>query len=134
MKHTRKRYQHGSLTIEKRKKGPAVWVYRWRESDTDGKQVNRKVVIGNKVIFPNKSTALAAVQGMQMEINRETPVGIYKPLSIGQLVIHYRETELGDANPAQNGRHKNMFMDSTSTPTFFRNGRTTDFRTFAPYR
>jgi integrase len=48
MKHTRKRHQQGSLTTEKRKTGPSVWVYRWRETDTDGKQVNRKTVVGNK--------------------------------------------------------------------------------------
>jgi integrase len=87
MKHTRKRYQQGSLTTEKRKTGPAVWVYRWRETDTDGEQVNRKVVVGTKLTFPTKSSAIAAVQGMQLEINKETPAGIYKPLSIGQLVI-----------------------------------------------
>src|SRR5262249_1607265 len=29
----RTRYQEGSLTSEKRKRGPAVWVYRWWEKD-----------------------------------------------------------------------------------------------------
>lgn len=109
MKHTRKRYQHGSLTTERRKKGPAVWVYRWRETDTDGKQVNRKLVVGNKITLPTKSLALAAVQGMQLEINKEAPAGIYKPLSIGQLVIHYRETELSDTNPHKTAGTKSVY-------------------------
>lgn len=34
-----------------------------------------------------------------MEINKEAPTGIYKPLSIGQLIAHYREVELADAAP-----------------------------------
>jgi integrase len=115
MKHTRQRYQHGSLTTEKRKTGPAVWVYRWRETDTDGEQVNRKLVVGTKITFPTKSSALAAVQGMQLEINKETPAGIYKPLSIGQLVIHYRETELADTNPRKTAGTKYVYGQHLDT-------------------
>jgi integrase len=119
MKHTRKRYQHGSLTTEKRKTGPAVWVYRWREIDTNGKQVNRKTVVGNKITHPNRTTALGAVQGMQLEINKETPAGIYKPLSIGQLVIHYRETELAATNSRKTALTKAIYghhFDSRIVP------------------
>jgi integrase len=115
MKFKRNPYQHGSLTIEKRKKGPAVWVYRWRETDTDGKQVNRKIVVGSKTTFPNKTNALAAVQGMQLEINKETPAGIYKALSIGQLVIHYRETELADTNPHKTAGTKYVYGQHLDT-------------------
>jgi integrase len=86
-----------------------VWVYRWRETDTDGKQVNRKTVVGNKTTLPNKTAALGAVQGMQLEINKETPAGIYKPLSIGQLVIHYRETELAESNPHKTAGTKSVY-------------------------
>lgn len=95
MKLQRKRYQHGSLTTEKRKSGPAVWVYRWREIDTAGKQINRKVVVGSKTALPNKTVALAAIEGMRLEINKESATGVFKPLSIGQLVLHYKETEIG---------------------------------------
>ena len=109
MKHQRKRYQQGSLTTEKRKTGPAVWVYRWREANTEGKQVNRKVVVGSKVTFPSKAAALSSVEGLRLEINKETPVGIYKPLSIGQLVKHYRETELRESNPAKTAKTKAVY-------------------------
>ena len=115
MKHIRKRYQHGSLTTEKRKTGPAVWVYRWREATTDGEQVNRKVVVGTKITFPTKSSALSAVQGMQLEINKETPAGIYKPLSIGQLVLHYRETELAESNSNKTIRTKAVYGQQLET-------------------
>jgi integrase len=99
MNQTRKRYQQGSLTTEKRKTGSAVWVYRWRETDTSGKQVNRKIVIGDKATYPSKAAALKTVEGLRLEINKEAPAGVYKPLSIGQLVAHYREVELADAAP-----------------------------------
>jgi integrase len=99
MNHKRKRYQHGSLTTEKRKSGPAVWIYRWREIDTRGEQVNRKKVIGNRDTHPSKAAALKAIDGLRLEINKEAPVGVFKPLGIGQLVQHYRETELAESAP-----------------------------------
>lgn len=109
MKHQRKRYQHGSLTTEKRKTGPAVWVYRWRETDTAGNAVNRKLVVGNKTTYPSKAAALSAVEGMRLEINKETPAGIFKPFSIGQLVVHYRETELAESNANKTARTKDVY-------------------------
>jgi len=99
MKHTRKRYQAGCLTTEKRKTGSPVWIYRWRELDTSGKQVNRKMVIGDKHTYPSKAAALKAVDGLRLEVNKEAATGVYKPLSIGQLVQHYREVELADSAP-----------------------------------
>jgi hypothetical protein len=35
----RERYQQGSLTIERRRNGPDVWVYRWRQSGRRRKQI-----------------------------------------------------------------------------------------------
>jgi integrase len=118
MKHTRKRYQHGSLTTEKRQSGPAVWVYRWRETDTAGKQVNRKIVVGSKATHPHRTDALKAVEGMRLEINKDV-AGIFKPLSIGQLVSHYKETELADDNPRKTARTKAVYkqqLDSHILP------------------
>jgi hypothetical protein len=43
---TRARYQNGSLTREKRKHGPDVWVFRWRE-DTPTGRAKRKEIVGN---------------------------------------------------------------------------------------
>jgi len=99
MKHIRTRWQAGSLTTEKRKSGPAVWVYRWRETDTRGKQVNRKRLVGDRSTYPTKAAALRAVEGLRLEINKESPTGVFKPLSIGQLVQHYREIELAESSP-----------------------------------
>jgi integrase len=45
----RSRYQQGALFTEPRKSGPAVWVYRWRETNSKGKRHSRKEVLGTVV-------------------------------------------------------------------------------------
>jgi integrase len=97
MKHTRQRYQHGSLTTEKRMTGPAVWVYRWREVSHSGQQVQRKRVVGTKTDYPTKSQALKAVDGLRLEVNVEAGVKS-APMTVNQIIAHYRETELADVN------------------------------------
>ena len=69
MRHKRTRYQQGSLTIEKRKTGPDVWAYSWRESGPNNTRVQRKRIIGTKQEYPTKSSALKAVEGLQLDIN-----------------------------------------------------------------
>src|SRR5215469_10796743 len=55
----RTRYQKGSLRLEERKRGAAVWVYRWWDKDTGGKPVRRKAQLGNLEEYPNESKAQA---------------------------------------------------------------------------
>jgi integrase len=44
--HKRNRFRAGSLTIQKRAKGPSVYEYRWREADPSGGTRQRKQVLG----------------------------------------------------------------------------------------
>src|SRR5947208_15801223 len=53
----RTRYQQGSLRLEERKRGAAVWVYRWWENDITGKPIRRKVQLGCLERYPNESAA-----------------------------------------------------------------------------
>jgi hypothetical protein len=136
MKHTRTRYQAGSLTTEKRKTGSTVWIYRWRETNTSGKQVNRKLAIGDKIAYPNKTAALKAVEGLRLEINKEAPTGVYKPLSIGQLIAHYREVELADTplrQPELRQPELRQSMGSTLIHIFSQSGRNTECRMFVRF-
>ena len=94
----RTRYQQGSLTIERRKNGTAVWVYRWREVGGDGKFTRRKQLIGTKSEFPSKASALRAVDGLRLDINSEAVSISPEPLVVDQIIEHYRRTELTDAN------------------------------------
>lgn len=87
------RYQNGSLTIEKRKAGPAVWVFRWRESTSQG-SVNRKRVIGSRAQFPTKREAMKAVEGLRLDINAEATVSHHRTVTVSDLWKHYEETEL----------------------------------------
>jgi integrase len=86
---TRERYQSGCLTREGRRSGPAVWIFRWRETKPEGR-VNRKVVLGTVKEYPTKTVALKAVEALRINVNAENPA----PLTVNQLVTHYTEKEL----------------------------------------
>jgi integrase len=94
----RARYQHGSLTIERRKNGPSVWVYRWREQRPNGQSKRRKHVVGTKTQYPTKAMAKRAVDGLNLEINIAAVSLNPEPLTVDQLIEHYRRTELNEAN------------------------------------
>jgi integrase len=96
MKPIRTRYQAGSLTIERRKSGPSVWIYRWREEEAPGKFTRRKQIVGTKEDFPNKAAAQRAVEGLRMEINVE--VSTISVLTVDELIEHYRHIELSEEN------------------------------------
>ncbi len=93
---TRTRYKQGCLAKEKRSHGPAVWIFRWRELNRDGKRINRKVVLGTVEEYPTQSAAEKAIAGLRLEINKETPRQFLQPLTVEQLVAHYREKELAE--------------------------------------
>lgn len=46
-----RRHQRGHLRC-KRKNGPAVWEFRWRENDATGKRLRRTTVIGTVEQYP----------------------------------------------------------------------------------
>src|SRR6516164_7547178 len=86
----RRRYQNGCLLKERRKTGPAVWVFRYRDG-----HANRKEQIGTVEQFPTKSAAQKACELLRTSINRETRT----PRTIGQLVTHYQQHELPNKTP-----------------------------------
>jgi integrase len=86
----RRRYQQGCLIREKRKTGPDVWVFRWREGE-----VNRKEQIGTVEQFSNKSAAMKACELLRANINREAR----SPRTVAELVSHYTEHELPMKTP-----------------------------------
>lgn len=90
MAFTRRRYQNGCLYREKRKSGPDVWVFRFR----DGRS-NRKEQIGNVEQFPTRKAAMQACELLCVNINRETR----SPRTISELVAHYQQQELPNKTP-----------------------------------
>jgi len=86
----RTRYQQGCLTREARKRGPAVWIFRWREGQT-----NRKEIIGTVKQFKNKASAMKSCESLRLTINKETR----SPRTVAELVTHYMEQELPNKTP-----------------------------------
>ena len=91
---TRKRFQHGSLTIEKRNSGSDVWIFRWREFGSGGNRVNRKVVVGTVKQYRTKTAAEEATIALRLDITKETPQRVESAITVGQLVVHYKDQEL----------------------------------------
>jgi integrase len=85
-----RRYQSGCLYREKRKAGPHVWVFRYRDG-----QHNRKEQIGTVEQFANKKTAIQACERLRATINRESRV----PRTVAELVSHYQQHELPNKTP-----------------------------------
>jgi hypothetical protein len=92
----RSRYQQGSLTIEKRKNGPNVYVYRWREKSPTG-SVKRKQVLGN-VKDLTKTQAQRKADGYRKAADDPAPKIESMSLTVAELVEHYAERELCEAS------------------------------------
>ncbi len=60
----RTRFQNGHLKRESRKTGPDVWIFRWRETATDGRRVNRKAVVGAVDQYKTETAANKAVAAL----------------------------------------------------------------------
>jgi integrase len=88
--HRRIRHQNGSLKTEKRKSGPSVWVFRWRESTGQ-----RKVILGTVKELTRAQAQQKAAEYRQLA-NTPEPIGANTSLTVAQLVEHYTERELGD--------------------------------------
>ena len=89
----RKRYQHGSLKCEARKRGPAVWVYRWWEK-INGKPVRRKLQVGTLKQYPTESAAQAAVDAPRLSINTQSERNSRNRTTLTTLWEHYSSEEL----------------------------------------
>src|SRR5882724_1591822 len=90
----RTRYQEGSLKLEERKRGPAVWVYRWWEKDINGKAVRRKEQLGTLEEYPNESKAQAATDALRLTVNNQSKRRDLRRTSINTLWEHYSTEEL----------------------------------------
>lgn len=92
------RYQQGCIARERRNNGPDVWIFRWRETQPDGKRTNRKVVVGTVDEYSTRSEAQKAADAIRIHVNKETPRSILRPLTCEQLIAHYVDRELTEGN------------------------------------
>jgi integrase len=86
-------YQQGSLKLEGRRRGPDVWVYRWWDSDADGRRVYRKQQVGDLNQYPHETAAKAAIDALRLTINHQShrTGGL---LTVQSLWEHYSREEL----------------------------------------
>src|SRR5262249_32498145 len=81
-----RRYPSGCLYREKRKAGPDVWVFRYRDGEH-----NRKEKIGTVEQFPNRKAAMKACEVLRAKINRESK----SPRVVAELLL----AECGNGRP-----------------------------------
>lgn len=91
----RTRYQQGTLDRVKRKEGPDCWIFRWRETDDNGKRVRRNKVIGTVEEYPTETKAMIAADALRLTINAESTEAAQHAVSVAALVKHFKELELG---------------------------------------
>jgi integrase len=79
---------------ERRRSGPDVWVFRWREIGSDGKGKQRKAIVGTVTALTTEASALKAAHALRIDANQQTPQAGGAPSTIAELVAHYRLREL----------------------------------------
>ncbi len=90
--------QKGSLIRSSRRQGPDVWEYRLRESCSGEKRKHRRIVIRSLDTLRDESAALKAIAALRRDININDARLRAKPLTLAELVEHYRQRELATEN------------------------------------
>ena len=96
------RYQQGHLRRAKRKRGPDVWEFLWRERSPNGRRKQRTLTIGNVKELHTERDALNHIQTLRANINREVAPSAL--MTFEALVDHYRQTELLAENKTEKTR------------------------------
>lgn len=91
MRHTRQRYQRGSLRKVERSSGTPVWEYRYRDNSQPGSPLRQKTL--STVEYPTKAKALEALAPLVLKVNgRTTFVAEQKP-TLGLVLDKFIESE-----------------------------------------
>jgi hypothetical protein len=75
----------------------------WRENDDSGKRLRRTAVIGTVEQYPTEDLALAAVNGLRVSINEVCNRQRSRVILVGDLIDHYKQTELCDRSEWYSG-------------------------------
>jgi integrase len=106
---TRARYQRGCLKPVKRKGGHEVWVYRWRETRSDGQRRERKVVVGSVRELRTETAAWHALETLKLKINLDLSESARPPRTFAELVEHYKAKELAEDNEDKSFSTKQVY-------------------------
>jgi integrase len=103
MEHKRQRVQFGWVCLKARKKGPYVWVLRYREDLPDGSKKRRSEAIGTVEEFPTESQARKAALSWLFSMNAETSSGT--TVSFGAVIQRYLAEEIPE-RPSTASRYR----------------------------
>jgi integrase len=90
--------QDGSVTVERRKRGPDVWCFRWREGGPDGSKIHRRIVLGTADDLRSIGSARKAVVGLRREINLNDVRIKRESMAFADLSTHFQQRELVGGN------------------------------------
>src|SRR3981189_1308073 len=90
--------QDGSEPVVQRKRGPAVWCYRWREAGPDGRRIHRRIVLGTAEDLKNIASARQMAVGLRREINVNDVRIRRESITLADLSRHYQQRELVGRN------------------------------------
>ena len=82
----RTRYQQESVQREKRRSGPDVWIFRWREPGPDGINKQREGIVRSINTVPTEASALKAAPALCIDANQQTPQAERGPGTIAELI------------------------------------------------
>jgi len=87
--------QDGSVTVQRRKRGPEVWCFRWREAGADGRKIHRRIVLGTADDLKSLASARKAVVGLRREINLNHIRIRRESITLADLSRHFSATRAG---------------------------------------
>ena len=90
--------QDGSVRVERRKRGPDIWSFRWREAGPDGRSVHRRIVLGTAEDLKSLASARKMIVGLRREINVNDIRIRKESITLSDLSKHYQQRELVDHN------------------------------------
>jgi integrase len=92
---TTARYQNGCISRSVNGSGTPIWIFRWYETQVDGKRIRKKKQIGTLDQFRTEAAAEKAAMGLRLAINSETKSEL-NAITMEQLAQHFRDKELVD--------------------------------------
>ncbi len=92
---TTARYQNGCISRSVNGSGTPLWIFRWYETQVDGRRIRKKKQIGTLDQFRTEAAAEKAAMGMRLAINTEKKSEL-NSITMEQLAQHFRDKELMD--------------------------------------
>jgi integrase len=109
------RYQYGDLSLRKRKKGPAVWQFRYFDNGR-----RRLVLIGAVERLPLKSDAERAIEHFRIHVNVQSPRAGFHRVTVGGLIDRFVKDELPRARRFQTQAELRTYFEGYIRPQWGR--------------